>query len=146
MPATTPHRGYPYPVGSDADDLPKIMQNALTPVDTDMDTVKTDLAAQTSALAAALSGKRLRTGTASIVGGPSDSYTRTVSFGATFSAPPLVWVSIPTSAGGTTQVDIRPFNITTTAFIAWIHSYDHSNLTYGGAKLSVPIHWLAIGS
>jgi len=146
MAGTTNNRRYPFPGQLDADNVPADIQALAEAIDTDVDTVKTDLAATTAGLATALSGKRLITGTASIVGGPSYSYTRTVSFGATFSAPPLVWVSIPTSAGGTTQVDIRPTDITTTAFIAWIHSYDYSNLTYGGATLSVPIFWLAIGA
>lgn len=44
------------------------------------------------------------------------------------------------------QLPVRPFNITPTAFMAWIHSYDHSKLTYGDASLSVPILWLAVGA
>jgi hypothetical protein len=146
MPATTPHRRYPYPVGSDADDIPKILQDALTPVDTDMQAVRTDLDANVAALAAALSGRKIDTGGANITGGPSWSYTRAVTFNSTFASPPFVFVSIVTAAGGTDQVQVRASATTTTGFTAWIFNLNRTNLQNGGVNLSVPIRWLAIGS
>lgn len=146
MAGATNNRRYPFPGQLDADNVPADIQKLAEAVDADVAAVKTDLAATTAGLATALSGMKLLTGSATIAGGPSWSYTRSVAFGAAFSSPPMVWISIPTSAGGTDKVQIRPTNITTTGFVAWIYTVDHSNLVNGTTNLSVPIWWLAIGS
>jgi len=146
MAGTTNNRRYPFPGQLDADNVPADIQALAEAVDTDVAAVKTDLAATTAGLATALSGMKLLTGGATIAGGPSWSYTRSVAFGATFSSPPMVWVSIWDSAGGTNTVQIRPINITTTGFVAWIYTVDKSNLQNGTINLSVPIWWLAVGS
>ena len=144
MAGTTNNRRYPFPGQLDADNVPADIQALAEAVDTDVAAVKTELAATTSGLATALSGKKFLTGSANIAGGPSWSYTRSVAFGATFSSPPRVWVSIPTAAGGTDKVQIRPTSITTTGFTAWIFTVDRSLLD--AFTDPVPIYWLAIGA
>ena len=146
MAGSTNKRRYPYPGQLDADNVPADIQKLAEAVDTDVAAVKTELAATTAGLATALSGMKLLTGSATIAGGRSWSYTRSVSFGATFSSPPMVWVSIATAAGGTDKVQIRPFNITTTGFTSWIYTVDRSILVVMETTMSVPISWLAIGA
>ena len=146
MAGTTKNRRFPFPGQLDADNVPADIQKLAEAVDTDVAAIKTELSATTVGLATALSGMKLLTGSATIAGGPSWSYTRTVEFGATFSSPPMVWVSVPTAAGGSDKVQVRPFNATTTGFTAWIYTVDRSNLVGSSTTISVPIWWLAIGA
>ncbi|MCC5742080.1 H-type lectin domain-containing protein, partial [Klebsiella pneumoniae] len=84
---------------------------------------------------------RIETGSKSIMFGGSNVYAYTISFGREFTSPPVVVASMGTAAGGTTQIDVKAYNITTKDFgLAFI--------TNDGSKPNgVPAiaNWIAVG-
>lgn len=140
--AGTTGRGYPYPGQSDALNGPKSFQDLAEAVDTDVTAVKASADASAAAVAALLGGKRIVTGTFNALGGPSSSYVRTIPFGATFSAPPIVFAFLQTTQGGSRTVDIRAYNATTSSFSLWVYTIDGSSMSTGD---SFPSAFIAIG-
>lgn len=84
---------------------------------------------------------RIETGTKSITFGGSNVYSYTIPFGRQFTSPPVVVASMSTAAGGTTQIDVKAYNVTAKDFgLAFI--------TNDGSKPSgVPAvaNWIAVG-
>lgn len=84
---------------------------------------------------------RIETGSKSIMFGGSAVYAYTIPFGRPFTSPPVVVASMATAAGGTTQIDVKAYNITAKDFsLAFI--------TNDGSKPNgVPAvaNWIAVG-
>lgn len=84
---------------------------------------------------------RIETGSKQIQFGGSAVYAYTIPFGRPFTSPPVVVASMATAAGGTQQIDVKAYNITSKDFqLAFI--------TNDGSKPSdVPAvaNWIAVG-
>lgn len=84
---------------------------------------------------------RIETGSKSIMFGGSSKYTYIISFDRPFSSPPVVVASMGTAASGTTQIDVKAYNITASKF-------DLAFITNDGSKpKDVPAvaNWIAVG-
>lgn len=140
--AGTTGRGYPYPGQSDSLDGPKSFQDLAEAVDTDVTAVKASADASAAAVAALLGGKKIITGTFNALGGPSNGYVRTISFGTTFSAPPIVFAFLQTTQSGSRNVDLRAYNATTSSCSVWVYTVDGTSMSTGD---SFPSAFIAIG-
>mgnify|MGYP002758954741 FL=1 len=73
--------------------------------------------------------------------GGSSVYSYSIPFERPFGSPPVVVASMATAAGGTTQIDVKAYNITNQKF-------DLAFITNDGSKPSgVPAvaNWVAVG-
>lgn len=141
MAGTTP-RGYPYPGSSDPDNGPAQIQALATAIDTDVTAVKVLLDTSVANVSALLGGKRVVAGTFNALGGPSSGYVRTIPFGVTFSAPPVVFAFLRTTQAGSRNVNLRSYNETTSNFSCWVYTLDNSSMSAGD---SFPSGFIAIG-
>lgn len=143
MAGTTDKRHYPFPGQLDVFNGPQQIQDALAAVDADMDKVKAVADKAAADLDLQLGGMRIIANRFNAAAGPSNSYTRTITFGVTFSSPPIVVPFLMTTQGGSRTVDLRTSQVTTTNFVCWVYTVDSSTMKRGD---SFPSAYIAIGA